>query len=85
MKVKAAPGIKVPKEGKPREYITEADQVEVPHSAYYLRIVAEGDLIVLEGQADAGVADPVSVLTDGAKKTIAERIKDPHAEKKEGE
>jgi len=45
MKVSAAPGIKVPKEDKPREYITDAKVVEVPDTAYYLRRVAEGDLI----------------------------------------
>lgn len=45
MKVKAAPGIKVPKEDKPREYITDAESVDVPETAYYLRRIAEGDLI----------------------------------------
>ena len=45
MFVKAAPGIKVPKEDKPREYITDADPVELPDSAYYLRRVADGDLV----------------------------------------
>lgn len=45
MKVKAAPGINVPKEDKPREYITDAEVVDVPDTAYYLRRVAEGDLI----------------------------------------
>lgn len=45
MKVKAAPGIKVPKEDKPREYITDAEVVDLPDTAYYLRRVAEGDLI----------------------------------------
>ncbi|WP_252346193.1 DUF2635 domain-containing protein [Paludibacterium sp. B53371] len=75
MKVKAAPGIQVPKEDNPREYISEADDVEVPHSAYYLRIVAEGDLIVFDGRADTGVTGPVSESMDSAKKTT----------KKEGE
>ena len=45
MKVKAAPGIKVPKEDKPREYITDVEAVDVPDTAYYLRRIAEGDLI----------------------------------------
>jgi len=44
MKVKAASGLRVPKESKPRQYITETDAVEVPETAYYLRRVAEGDL-----------------------------------------
>lgn len=45
MKVKAATGINVPKEDKPREYITDAEVVDVPETAYYLRRIAEGDLI----------------------------------------
>lgn len=45
MKVKAVPGIKVPKENNPREYITDEAAVSVPNTAYYLRRKAEGDLI----------------------------------------
>lgn len=45
MLVIAAPGLKVPKEGKPRDYITDADPVEVSESAYYLRRITDGDLI----------------------------------------
>lgn len=45
MLVKAAPGLNVPKEDKPREYITDADAVDVPETAYYLRRVADGDLV----------------------------------------
>jgi len=44
MKVIAAPGIKVPMEDKPRDYITDAQSVDVPESAYYLRRIADGDL-----------------------------------------
>lgn len=51
MKVQAAPGIQVPKEGTPREYITDSKAEDVPRSAYYLRIVAEGDLIEVEEPA----------------------------------
>lgn len=45
MKVQAALGAKCPKEGKPREYITDNTPVEVPDSAYYIRLVADGSLI----------------------------------------
>lgn len=45
MRVKAAPGIQVPKEDKPREYITDGDSVDVPETAYYLRRLADGDLV----------------------------------------
>ena len=46
MLVKAAPGLKVPKEGKPRDYITDDESVDVPDSAYYLRRMFDGDLVV---------------------------------------
>ncbi len=45
MLVKAAPGLRLPKEGKPRQYITETDTVVVPETAYYLRALASGDLL----------------------------------------
>lgn len=51
MKVVAAPGLQVPKEEKPREYITQDEEVEVPDSAYYLRRVADGDLVRLDVKA----------------------------------
>lgn len=45
MKVIAAPGIKVPKEGKPNDYIIDSDAVEVMDSAYYQRRISDGDLL----------------------------------------
>ncbi len=45
MKVKAAPGLSVPKEHSPREYITEDQVVQVERTAYYMRRLAEGDLV----------------------------------------
>lgn len=45
MQVKAAAGLKVPMEGKPHDYITETDAVEVVDSAYYQRRISDGDLI----------------------------------------
>jgi len=48
MKVKAAKGIKCPKEGRPREYITDSKTVGVPGSPYYLRLVRDGSLIDME-------------------------------------
>lgn len=48
MKVKAAPGRLVPKEGNPREYIKD-DQVEnVERTAYYVRAVLCGDLVEVQ-------------------------------------
>lgn len=54
MLVKAAPGLKVPQEEKPRDYITDAEALDVPESAYYMRRLAEGDLVA----ADAPAAKP---------------------------
>jgi len=46
--VKAAEGLLVPREDNHRTYITEAEAVTVPASTYYLRRIAEGDLIQVE-------------------------------------
>ena len=45
MQVKAAPGLKCPMEGKPREYITDSETVTVPDSIYYIRLVDDGSLV----------------------------------------
>ncbi len=45
MLVKAAPGLKCPKEENPRDYIGDGDPVEVPDSAYYRRLVDDGSLM----------------------------------------
>lgn len=46
MKVKAAPQLRVPTEGRANDYI-EQTPVDVPATLYYRRLVADGDLIVL--------------------------------------
>ena len=53
MLVLAAPGIKVPLEEKPRDYITETSPegeagYTVPETAYYLRRITDGDLVVVK-------------------------------------
>lgn len=53
MKVIATKGIKVPKEDKPREYITDAEPVDVPETAYYLRRIADGDLVIVKPKKGA--------------------------------
>lgn len=45
MFVKAAPGLKVPKESQPRDYVADDTVVEVEATAYYLRRLSDGDLI----------------------------------------
>ena len=52
MKVKAAPGIKVPKEGAPRKYIVEKDDVvEVPDTHYYRLRIRDEDLLLVSEEA----------------------------------
>lgn len=53
--VKAAPGIKVPREDKPTVCIDDATPVRVVSSVYYHRRVADGDLMLL-GPAEARAA-----------------------------
>ncbi|CAB3834427.1 hypothetical protein LMG26858_00862 [Achromobacter anxifer] len=43
--VVAAPGLKVPRENKPRSYITGTASVQVPATAYYLRRIQSGELV----------------------------------------
>lgn len=45
MKVIAAPGLKVPMEHNPKVYITDAAAVEIPHTHYYVRRLASGELV----------------------------------------
>jgi hypothetical protein len=47
----AKEGTKCPMEGKPREYITDAVPVEVPESTYYRRLIRDGSLKFVSGQA----------------------------------
>lgn len=48
LKVKAAKGVRVPVENRPHHYI-EQEVVEVENTLYYQRRIADGDLIVVEG------------------------------------
>jgi len=45
MFVQAKKGVRCPKENKPREYITDREPEDVPGSAYYLRLIADGSLV----------------------------------------
>lgn len=52
MRVQAAPGLKVPREGQPRAYITEDQPVELATvTAYYIRRLAAGELIEAPAEA----------------------------------
>lgn len=61
MIVKAAPGTRCPKEGNPRQYITDSAADDVQDSAYYRRLVADGSLI----------EDPVVIPANTLKGTSA--------------
>jgi len=56
--IKAVAGVRVPREDNPRRYITADETVTVPDSAYYQRQIAAGDLLIVEGEANA--ATPVN-------------------------
>lgn len=50
MLVQAKPGTRCPKEGKPREYISDVKAEDMPDTAYYRRLVAEGSLLVAKAE-----------------------------------
>jgi hypothetical protein len=60
MFVTAAAGIRVPKELSPRDHIDEGTFVEVPETAYYLRRIADGDLLPVPEPERAAFPDPVA-------------------------
>ena len=51
MKVMASKGLQCPKEGKPREYITDSVAVDVPNTPYYQRLLKDGSLVSFDVQA----------------------------------
>jgi hypothetical protein len=48
LKVKAVGGVRVPYQHNARKYI-EDQAVDVPNTAYYLRQIAVGDLVIVTG------------------------------------
>lgn len=51
VRVVAAPNLRVPKEGAPHAYITSDEHCVVPETYYYLRRLADGDLVRLPAPA----------------------------------
>lgn len=51
IKVKAAPGVQVPREDNGRRYITNETAVEVELTAYYQRQLNASDLVVVTDSA----------------------------------
>ena len=61
MKVIAAPGLKVPTEHDPRQHIDDATPVEIEHTHYYVRRLADGDLVEADQAEPApGTATPAT-------------------------
>lgn len=67
MLVIAAPGIQVPKEHQPRDYITAAQALEVPDTPYYCRRLADGDLLIPPSPPGGGDGEGTT-STQSAKK-----------------
>lgn len=60
--VVAAAGLKVPRENKPRSYISGTAAVQVPATAYYLRRVQSGELMAcVDPQPDEQAEAPATV------------------------
>ncbi|MGC8341850.1 DUF2635 domain-containing protein [Pantoea ananatis] len=53
MKVKANTGVLVSREDNPRRYVSDTEALEVPESTYYLRRIADGDLLRVEDNESA--------------------------------
>lgn len=60
----AKPGTKCPREGKPREYISDVKAEGVPDTAYYRRLITDGSLTEVAAEtappvipAKAGIQD----------------------------
>ncbi|KVE36195.1 DUF2635 domain-containing protein [Burkholderia sp. BDU5] len=70
MKVKARSGLRVPMEHASRQYITVAEAVDVPDTAYYHRRVADGDLVV---EAAPAVESSVDVAPSPAVESSAKK------------
>lgn len=66
--VKAAPGMKMPREGNPRSYITDSEPVPVEGSHYYRKAIADGDLVELTEKQWNAHQDAVEAAARGGKK-----------------
>jgi len=45
MLVLSAPGTRTPMETNPREYVTDAEPLDVPDTTYYRRLLDDGSLV----------------------------------------
>ncbi|VVE14753.1 hypothetical protein PAN31117_04673 [Pandoraea anapnoica] len=74
MKVIARKGVRVPCENHSRKYITDAKAGVVKESAYYMRRVFDGDLMVVEDVPQVEAVEAVEAKPDAeAPVTTAKR------------
>lgn len=71
--VKAAPGLRVPREDSARKYITDNEAVSVPQTSYYLRRLADNELILVDAPPPADPAEQ----TPGQADTPADQVDPP--------
>ncbi|HEC1649401.1 TPA: DUF2635 domain-containing protein [Yersinia enterocolitica] len=63
LKVKAVGGVRVPYQHNARKYIV-GEPVDVPHTAYYLRQIAAGDLMIVVEESKAPPATEDAPVTE---------------------
>lgn len=68
IRVKAAAGMRFPREGDTKNYIT-SEPVAVQSSAYYRRALADGDLVLVNDATEKAVAAPATVAQTDADAT----------------
>lgn len=77
MRVIAAPGLRVPHEGKARTFIeaAPAKSVDVPDTTYYRRRVATGELLLAEesDSSSSAEAEPSAEVDESAAQPGAKR------------
>jgi hypothetical protein len=72
IKVKAAPGVRVPMQGAARRYIDDSAEVSVTRTAYYIRRIKDGDLVQTDLPAAAKAAPAPATTTPQARGVASE-------------
>ncbi|WP_405424316.1 DUF2635 domain-containing protein [Pantoea stewartii] len=78
MKVKANTGVLVPREDNPRRYVSDTEALDVPESSYYLRRIADGDLLRIEENETA--SDAAALPAPAATPVVQPESAKPQAE-----
>lgn len=83
--VKATPGVRVPLEDNARRYITDAESVTVPDTAYYQRRLRDGDVLLATPDVPAPAKTPVTVQPDTSAAATAAALKPATKEVTDGQ